>query len=59
MEVTRVVGKDSDVEAAKRWCLMALKQRLWAEVWRDMLELGDAVVSVEETEYGYKVKAEI
>lgn len=59
MEVRKIVGSASDVEAAGRWCVEALKQRLWSEVWRDMVELEGAVVSVEETEYGFVVKAEI
>lgn len=58
MEVTRFVRSESEVDRAKEWCLQALKQRLWAEVWSDMLEV-DASVVVDKVSGGYLVRAEI
>lgn len=59
MEVSRLVRSESEVARAREWCLEALKQRLWAEVWSDMIELGGASVSVRRVEGGFLVKAEI
>lgn len=49
-----------DLEATRAECLVELKERMWREVWRDMVELEGVDVSVREVGDGiYSVTAEI
>lgn len=49
-----------DLEATRAECLEELKDRMWREVWRDMVELEGVDVSVREVGDGiYSVTAEI
>jgi len=60
MRVERLSIGLEDLEATRAECLEELKDRMWREVWRDMVELEGVDVSVREVGDGiYSVTAEI
>ena len=60
MRVERLSIGLEDLEATRAECLGELKDRMWREVWRDMVELEGVDVSVREVGDGiYSVTAEI
>lgn len=58
--IKRYAGSQVSVESAKEMCLDDLKERLWKDVWKDVIDLPDVRWTVEESEDGViEVIAEI
>lgn len=56
--MTRVVRSADELKAARRECVEELKERMWSEVWKDMLALP-VKESVRRVDDWYEITVEI